>query len=650
MTLELAAPRDEPLPHVSALLAGAAEVDITPPPGLPKAGHSRNAHSGNGFRTRLWAHVLHLRSGTTSLTFVQCDLLAGSAIVQHLVARALADTDVRLAGLFIGATHTHAGPGQFHGNALMNRFSSNHPGFDPAWTDWLVARIAAAVRSAVQTRRPAKVATGATEVWGLTRNRSLDSHLRNENVGDRSNGAERKYAAINPWLHLIRADVASADGGLEPLAAMAIFSIHGTGISARDHSYNADVWAYLKGELRRHIQAGSGVRAIVGAVEGTHGDMAPAVTPGLLVYPEAERVGRGIGAAAAELYDRVEADLSSDVPLAAGLREIDLATRPTLAGITLPPPAFGSATIAGAHENTTAVVHRIPPFRPNMPKPGARGPHGAKWIPGGRRLHDLIVSPSSFPSVLPVQALRVGSTLVVGLPFEITVESGRRIEGAVREAVHAADPGSIARIAVSSLANEQFCYLTTPEEYSLQRYEGGNTLYGPQSQPFIAAAAARLAADTLRPDTLRGGGLLDVLPGRRFDFPAKRFLPHSSGSRTATASLGAPTFTDPTVSEDGYWEFVWRGPAPGDIAWHESLAKIEWADGSGGWTAAFDGPTPIDDQGYHLGVVDLGVDRGGPDTAHRYAVRWHTGYRGPDRPFRFALSAALGGLVSAPFA
>ncbi len=60
----------------------------------------------------------------------------------------------------------------------------------------------------------------------------------------------------------------------------------------------------------------------------------------------------------------------------------------------------------------------------------------------------------------------------------------------------------VERVAVSSLANEQFCYLTTPEEYSLQRYEGGNTLYGPQSQPFIAAAAAALAADTLG-----GGGL-----------------------------------------------------------------------------------------------------------------------------------------------
>src|SRR5947209_15316297 len=78
-----------PLPEIDGLLAGAAEVDITPPPGMPKAGHSANAHTGTGFRTRLHAHVLHLRGGAQSITLVQCDLLAGSAIVQRLVADAL---------------------------------------------------------------------------------------------------------------------------------------------------------------------------------------------------------------------------------------------------------------------------------------------------------------------------------------------------------------------------------------------------------------------------------------------------------------------------------------------------------------------------------------------------------------------------------
>src|SRR5918997_5417283 len=99
-----------PLPRIESLLAGAVDVDITPPPGLPKAGYSRNAHTGVGFRSRLRARVLHLRGGARSIALVQCDLLGGSAIVQRLVARAIAEaTDIPAAGVSIGATHTHGG-------------------------------------------------------------------------------------------------------------------------------------------------------------------------------------------------------------------------------------------------------------------------------------------------------------------------------------------------------------------------------------------------------------------------------------------------------------------------------------------------------------------------------------------------------------
>jgi neutral ceramidase len=630
--LELSTPVAPPLPHVPVLLAGAAEVDITPPPGMPKAGHSSNAHLGTGFRTRLRAHVIHLRAGTTSLALVQCDLLAGSAIVQRLVAEAVADTDLPLAGLFMGATHTHAGPGQFHGNELMNRFSSNRRGFDPAWTDFLVARIADAVRRAVETRRPARAAFGVTEVWGLTRNRSLAAHLRNDNVRDRSTGAERKYAAVNPELHLLRVDAQATDGGFEPLAAGVIFSVHGTGISSHDRSYNADVWAYLKGELAAHITRSTGARAVVGAMEGTHGDVAPAVRPHVLAYPEAERVGRGIGAEAAALYDRLEAELSADVPLAAGLREVDLRAAPTYAGITLPAPAFGAATMAGAFENTTPVIAHLPPCRPGVPKPArwAEGPHGAKWIPFGRRIHDLVAPPEAFPSVLPVHVLRIGTVVVLGLPFEITVESGRRIAAAAAAAsATLGAEGRVDRVAVSSLANEQFCYLTTPEEYALQRYEGGNTLYGPRSQPFVTA----LAADTVR-DVLAAGSVQEHVTDRVFDFAARCYLARPTGNR-ALRTAGPVTYADPTATEDGYWQFDWLDAAPGDLAWHEPLVRIETRVADGRWVPATGADGPVDDQRWALGVTHLGA---GPGTSARYAARWYTPYVGPGASFRFAIA------------
>jgi len=308
-----------PLAEVPELLAGAAEVDITPPPGMPKAGYSANARTGNGFRTRLRARVVHLRAHRCSVALVQCDLLGGSAVLQHLVARRIvSSTDVSLAGLWIGATHTHAGPGQFLGSDFYNRFASNRAGFDPAFTQFLVDRIASAVEQAVAERRAARLAFGRTEVWGLTRNRSFGAHVGNASVEDKGTEPHRKFAAVNPWLHLLRVDTVAADGGLRPLAASVVFSVHGTGISMRTDEYNADVWAYLTGELVHRVERSTGVRPVVGAMEGTHADVAPAIRPGTAGYLEAARIGRAVAAEAAELYDRLEGELTDQAALAPG--------------------------------------------------------------------------------------------------------------------------------------------------------------------------------------------------------------------------------------------------------------------------------------------------------------------------------------------
>jgi neutral ceramidase len=245
---------------------------------------------------------------------------------------------------------------------------------------------------------------------------------------------------------------------------------------------------------------------------------------------------------------------------------------------------------------------------------------------------------------MPVQVLRIGPAVLVGLPFEVTVEAGRRVQQSVAAVM---GPAGIDRVAVSSLANEQFCYLTTPEEYSLQRYEGGNTLYGPQSQPFVAACAARLAADVVAAGD--GAMLQDVPAARDAEFAARRYLARPSQRAVQRVLLGAPAFTDATRTEDGYWQLLWRDRAPGDLHWHESLARVEVRAPDGAWVPAVRDGRPVDDQGYHLGVVHLGTDAGGAGT---YAARWYTPYLGPGAVHRFVLPANAAAIEcrSGPFA
>lgn len=623
-----------PLPDLPLLLAGAAEVDITPPPGMPKSGHSRNAQDGTGVRTRLRARVIHLRAGRSSVALVATDLHAGSALVHSLVAETIRHTtDVPRAGLFLGATHTHAGPGQFHGSDFYNRWASNRPGMDPAFTAYLATRISHAVAEACARREPARVAFGSAEVWGFTRNRSLAAHVRNETVSDKRTGAQRRYAAVNPWLHLLRVDTSAGTSGGRgsPLAALAFFSIHGTGISRHDPAYNADVWAYLTGRMAQQIELRTGTRPVCAAVEGTHGDMTPAVRPGLLVYHEAERVGSGIGEAAAELHDRLEGGLSDRVRLATGYREVDLATGPVFAGVRLPNPAVGAAKIAGAVENSTPVVDRLPLFRPGNPKPAtwSHSSQGAKWILGGRRLQERLAPLRAFPRVLPVQVVVVGAMTLLALPFEVTVGAGLRLEADL-----AASRGQGGRTVISSVANDYWDYLTTAEEYALQCYEGASNLFGPQTLDFVSAVSVDLATRVQRAE------VVDLPDGpREFRGLVRRYLPDRLSPAAAPGPVLSPAiFVEAHREEDGYWETNWSGPAPGAMAWDHPLVRVEREDGDGGWSTAHDPTGAVTDSGWHLGVFHLGEDRD-LSGIHRYAARWYQPPLGRPGHHRFVLEA-----------
>jgi neutral ceramidase len=466
------------------------------------------------------------------------------------------------------------------------------------------------VRTAVSSRRPATAAIGTTEVWGLTRNRSLGAYVRNEDLADRRTEDQRRYAAIDPRLHLLRVD--DGDG---PLAAFSWFSIHGTGISHHDRSYNADVWSYVNGELAERVEEASGRRPVSGAVVGSHGDMTPAVTPGMLVFPEAERVGRGIGAAAASLHASLGAALSPDLVVEAALRQLDTTEDPVVDGIHLASPRIGWAKSAGAAENLTPVLHRVPPFKAGWGR-RPRGPHGEKRIAATELGHRFLVGrPDEFPTVIPVHLLRLGDVAVVGLPFETTVEAGRRIGDAVL--------GSelpVRTAFVSSLVDDQTDYLTTPEEYTAQYYEGASVLFGPEQQPWVAGQARELATDL-------AAAPVREPRARTFDFPVRRYLVAAS-RQPAPRELGPVRFVEATGSENAFWEQTWTDVAPGDLHWHEPLVRIESELGA----------TVADDQGWHLGITYAGRRRG----RHIYRARWYAPPLGRPGRHRFVLVANAG--------
>ncbi len=121
------------------------------------------------------------------------------------------------------------------------------------------------------------------------------------------------------------------------------------------------------------------------------------------------------------------------------------------------------------------------------------------------------------PNIVDVQAFRVGQLVIIASPGEASTMAGRRWKNAVAHA--AADifqqeptadlPPPV--VVLGGPANSYTHYITTEEEYAIQRYEGASTLYGPHTlAAYINVTLSHLrylAADAERPPSHTKRGL-----------------------------------------------------------------------------------------------------------------------------------------------
>eukprot|EP00249_Psilotum_nudum_P021612 c28173_g1_i1 orf=226-2568(-) len=107
------------------------------------------------------------------------------------------------------------------------------------------------------------------------------------------------------------------------------------------------------------------------------------------------------------------------------------------------------------------------------------------------------------PAILPIQILKIGHLFILCVPAEFTTMAGRRLKEAVKTTLINNSNGEFGddiHIVIAGLTNAYSQYVTTFEEYQIQRYEGASTLYGPHTlsayiQEFSKLAVA-IAQDT----------------------------------------------------------------------------------------------------------------------------------------------------------
>ncbi len=82
------------------------------------------------------------------------------------------------------------------------------------------------------------------------------------------------------------------------------------------------------------------------------------------------------------------------------------------------------------------------------------------------------------PQILPVQLVQIGEIVLAAFPFEITTTAGRRLQKSIEELY---SNENIKEVILCPYANSYSGYITTFEEYQLQMYEGGHTVFGAYS-------------------------------------------------------------------------------------------------------------------------------------------------------------------------
>ena len=97
--------------------------------------------------------------------------------------------------------------------------------------------------------------------------------------------------------------------------------------------------------------------------------------------------------------------------------------------------------------------------------------------------------PGAIQRVFPFHLVRIGEHYIFGLPFEVTVIAGLRLRRTISGVLGIRED----QVTVQGYTNGYGHYLTTPEEYATQNYEGGATPFGPWQLPAIMQIASQLA-------------------------------------------------------------------------------------------------------------------------------------------------------------
>ncbi|KAG3111181.1 Neutral ceramidase A [Phytophthora idaei] len=527
----------------NCLRIGAAMFDITGPAaeagmfGYAKVGQLT---SGIYMRLRARAFAFHDPLSQTHCVFVCAELGMVSEWVTQTVVSRLETHPALPRGIYtrdnvmISATHTHCAPG-----GLSHYFIySVHPplhGADRQNFECVVSGIVEAVVRAHRNLQPAVIRVATGLCLGASVNRSADAYLANPEQ-ERAQFEHDTDKTMTLW----RFD--GLDG--YPIGMINWFAVHPTSMGNWYTLITGDNKGYAAYEFEReqgtrHLM--DRPRAFVAAfAQSNEGDVSPNICGPRHPCTQHKDFERMVTVANAQLDTarNLYAEALTTTPIAGHIKfahqyvdycSIQLKKRWQLYNEC--PTSTSSGCIGVSMVSGTEFDGRgVPAVR-----------EGIRWgtYPKVTTLPELqslqkekpIIFPTArygmSPKVLPLQLFSFADYLyIAAVPFEVTTMAGRRLRASLHASIREQLPG-VQRVhepVIAGLTNAYCGYMTTREEYAVQRYEGASTHFGPNQlvatcQQFEILAEAmyhkakpehkKLADTGVVPPSIKGMGVLD---------------------------------------------------------------------------------------------------------------------------------------------
>lgn len=449
-------------------------------------GYGKSDQRATGIHLRLRSRAFVFVDATTGarLLMVVNDLpMIFDSVHREVMARLAASYGevYTAANVTLTATHTHCGPGGYS-HHLLYLLSGYHPKTFAAIVDGIVE----AARRAHDDLAPATLTLARGRLSDASVNRSRPAFERNP-------AEERAFFpdAVDAQTTLLRIE---RDG--RTVGAINWFATHGTSMTNRNTLISGDNKGYAAYHWERLVEGvdylAGGPSLVAAFAQTNSGDMSPNLNlapgsgPTGDEFENTRIIGHRQYAAATDL---VGAEIGGAIDCRMTWMNLaDTVVTPEFTGDGRPHrtgrPAAGAAAFAGTEEGpgfkgfrqgyghnplwealSNRVLYRLSPRLRDAQHPKSVA------LPGSPLNSSLV------PLVqerVPVQLLRIGPLYLIAIPGEVTIVAGLRLRRAVAAIVGA----DVADVLVAGYANAYIHYVTTPEEYDAQRYEGGSTLFG----------------------------------------------------------------------------------------------------------------------------------------------------------------------------